>query len=70
MEVVNWVTKQAGKLADNFNNYKFYVKATPESIDSSTILALTAFTSREEQALVPCEFRWFRVKNGIRNEAL
>ena len=46
MEVVNWVTKQAGKLADNFNNYRFYVKATPDTLDSSSILSLTTYTSR------------------------
>jgi hypothetical protein len=46
MQVVDWLSKQAGKLADNFNKYKFYVKHTPEHIDSSTLLSLTPFTSR------------------------
>jgi hypothetical protein len=69
MQVVDWISKQAGKLADNFNNYKFYVKHTPERIDSSTILSLSVFASREEEAQVPCHFRWARIKNGLITEA-
>jgi hypothetical protein len=46
MQVVDWISKQAGKLADNFHDYKFYVKSTPEHIDSSTRLFLNTFTSR------------------------
>lgn len=68
MQVVDWLSKQAGKLADNFNKYKFYVKHSPEHIDSSTILSLTPYTSREEEALVPCTYRWSRIKNGILSE--
>lgn len=46
MQVVDWISKQAGKIADNFNSYKFYVKHTPERIDSSAILALSVYASR------------------------
>jgi hypothetical protein len=48
MQVVDWISKQAGKLADNFSNFKFYVKHTPETIDSSTKLFLSTFTNRDE----------------------
>jgi len=65
MQVVDWISKQAGKIADNFSNYKFYVKYPQESIDSSTKLFLGTFTSREEEAVVPCLYRWSRLKNGI-----
>lgn len=68
MQVVDWISKQAGKLADNFNNYKFYVKQTPEKVDSSAILSLSAYASREQEALVPCLYRWFRLKNGLVTE--
>jgi hypothetical protein len=70
MQVVDWITRQANKIKDNFNDYKFYVKNTPEEkIDSSTVLSLTVFTDREENAIVPCTFKWFRLKNGIISEA-
>lgn len=69
MQVVNWFNKQAGKIADNFTNYKFYVKSTPEQIDSSTRLFLHVYSSRDEEAHVPCVFKWYRVKNGITTEA-
>lgn len=46
MQVVDWISKQAGKLADNFNNYKFYVKHAPEKLDSSTLLSLSVYASR------------------------
>lgn len=68
MQVVDWISKQAGKLADNFSNYKFYVKYTPESIDSSSKLFLNTFTSREEEAIVPCIYKWSKIKNGIISE--
>lgn len=48
MQVVDWISKQAGKIADNFSNYKFFVKVSPETIDSSTRLFLNTYTSREE----------------------
>lgn len=65
MQVVNWISKQAGKLADNFNEHKFYVKNSPETLDSSTVLSLSVFDSREELAIVPCVFRWYRIRNGL-----
>lgn len=65
MQVVDWLSKQAGRLADNFNSYKFYVKHSPERLDSSTMLSLSVFTSREEEAVVPCHFKWWRLKNGL-----
>jgi hypothetical protein len=46
MQVVDWISKQAGKLADNFNNYKFYVKHTPERLDSSAVLSLSVYSTR------------------------
>lgn len=69
MQVVDWISKQAGKIADKFENYKFYVKSTPEHIDSSTRLFLNSYTNRDEEALVPCIYRWSRIKNGILAEA-
>ena len=70
MHVVNWINKQAGKIADNFTNYKFYVKSTPDQIDSSTRLFLHVYSSREEEAHVPCVFKWYRIRNGITTEAM
>jgi hypothetical protein len=68
--VVGWISKQAGKLTDNLHSYKFYVKSTPsEGIDSSTRLFLNVYSSRDEEALVPCIYKWFRIKNGITTEA-
>lgn len=69
MQVVDWISKQAGKLADKFENYKFYIKSTPEHVDSSTRLFLNSYTNRDEEALVPCTYRWSRIKNGILAEA-
>ena len=48
MQAVDWITKQVGKIADKFDNYKFYVKHTPDHVDSSTRLFLNVYTSREE----------------------
>lgn len=47
MDILEWVKKQTGKIADNAKDYKFYVKHTPEFIDSSTTLTLTAFANRD-----------------------
>lgn len=68
MQVVGWISKQAGKISDKFEQHKFYVKSTPDHIDSSTKLFLNVFSSREEEALVPSVYRWYRIKNGITSE--
>ena len=47
MDIVDWVKKQTGKIADNVKDYKFYVKHSPDYIDSSTTLTLTAFNNRD-----------------------
>jgi hypothetical protein len=47
MEILEWVKKQTGKLADNVKDYKFYVKNEPNFIDSSTTLVLTPYTNRD-----------------------
>lgn len=47
MEIIDWVKKQTGKIADNVKDYKFYVKHTPNYIDSSTTLTLTSFANRD-----------------------
>jgi hypothetical protein len=70
MQVVGWIARQAGRIADNFNSYHFHVAHTPShTLDTSTLLTLTAYTDRSQQALVPCRFRWSRIKNGIIAEA-
>jgi hypothetical protein len=70
MEIVSWLSQQANKIADNLtSNYEFYVKRCPEGdVDSSTIISLTAFTSKDEYAVVPCVYRWLRIRNGIAEE--
>lgn len=68
MEVVDWISRKAGRLADNFNKHNFHVATNTDRPDSSTLLSLTPYTSREQEALVPCVFRWTRVKNGISTE--
>ena len=65
MDILEWVKKQTGKIADNVKDYKFYVKSTPEFIDSSTTLTLTAFANRDELATIPCIYKWSRIKNGF-----
>ena len=69
MEIIDWVKKQTGKIADNVKDYRFYVKHEPSIIDSSTTLVLTTFTNRDEIAAVPCIYKWSRIKNGLTTEA-
>lgn len=47
MEILEWVKRQTGKLADNVKDYRFYVKNEPNFIDSSTTLILTPYTNRD-----------------------
>ena len=47
MDIVDWVKKQTGKIADNVKDYKFFVKSSPDYLDSSTTLTLTAFNNRD-----------------------
>lgn len=68
MEIIDWVKKQTGKIADNVKDYRFYVKHEPAVIDSSTTLVLTTFTNRDEVATVPCIYKWSRVRNGLVSE--
>lgn len=68
MDIVDWVKKQTGKIADNVKDYKFYVKHTPEIIDSSTTLTLTPFANRDERETVSCAFKWSKIKNGLITE--
>jgi len=69
MQVVDWISKQASNIADSFNNYNFYIQHTPSHpIDTSTTLSLTSYADRLELALIPCQYRWSRIKNGIVSE--
>lgn len=68
MDIVDWVKKQTGKIADNVKDYKFYVKSSPDYLDSSTTLTLTAFNNRDEISTVPCIYKWSRIKNGLTSE--
>ena len=68
MDILDWVKKQTGKIADNVKDYKFYVKHQPAFIDTKTTIHLTAFTNRDEIATVPCLYRWFKIKNGLITE--
>lgn len=68
MEILDWVKKQTGKIADNVKDYKFYVKHEPNLIDSSTTLTLTTFANRDEEATIPCIYKWCRIKNGLTTE--
>ena len=70
MQAVGWIHKQVGKIADKFENYKFYIHSTPDNVDSSSRLFLNAYSSRDQQAMVPCTYRWFRIKNGISSEVV
>ena len=65
MEILDWVKKQTGKIADNVKDYKFYVKHEPQFIDSSTTLTLTSFANRDEVATIPCFYKWSKIKNGL-----
>ena len=65
MEILDWVKKQTGKIADNVKDYKFYVKHSPNFIDSSTTLTLTSFANRDENATIPCIYKWSKIKNGL-----
>ena len=65
MEILDWVKKQTGKIADNVKDYKFYVKHQPAFIDTKTTLNLTPFTNRDELATVPCLYKWSKIKHGL-----
>lgn len=65
MEILDWVKKQTGKIADNVKDYRFFVKHDPEYLDSSTTLNLTAYANRDQQATIPCIYKWSRLKNGL-----
>jgi hypothetical protein len=67
MPFVDWVIKTTGKIADNFNQYKFYIKHEPEIIDSSSIVSIQTFVDRDMNATVPCIFKWSKIRNGIIN---
>lgn len=68
MEILDWVKKQTGKIADNVKDYKFYVKHEPNFIDSSTNLTLTTYANRDQIATIPCIYKWSKIKNGLTHE--
>jgi hypothetical protein len=39
-----------------------------ESVDSSATVNITAYTDKKQQAVVPCSYQWFIIKNGVPQE--
>jgi hypothetical protein len=37
-------------------------------VDSSSTLSITAFTDKSQRAAIPCNYRWFIIKNGVPQE--
>lgn len=66
--MIDWIKKQTGKISDNFNNYNFYITHEPEIIDSSSVVSVNTYTSRDMTATVPCSYRWCTIRNGITTE--
>lgn len=65
--MIDWIKRTtSGNSHVISGNYKFYIKAEPQSIDTSSTITVTVFTDKTESALVPCHFRWFKLRNGLR----
>ena len=64
--MIDWIKKATGQ--NHSGNYKFHVKSDPNIIDTSTTLTLTTFTDKTEKATVPCNYKWFRIRNGLTEE--
>lgn len=64
--MIDWIKKATGQ--NHSGNYKFHVKSDPTIIDTSTTLTLTTFTDKTEKATVPCNYKWFRIRNGLTEE--
>ena len=64
--MIDWFKKTATfSKAKITGNHKFYVKAEPDNVDISSTITVTAFTDKTESALVPCHYRWIKIRNGI-----
>ena len=66
--MLDWILKTTSKIKDNKSEYNFHVKHEPEIIDSSSILTLTAFSSKKSNSTIPCHYRWFKIRNGLTSE--
>jgi|JI6StandDraft_1071083.scaffolds.fasta_scaffold952143_1 hypothetical protein len=65
--MIEWIKKATtGNVS---GNHKFYVKTEPPIVDTAATITVTPFTDRTEQAIVPCHYRWFRLRNGLTEEA-
>lgn len=64
--MIDWFKKTAASNKPKISgNHKFFVKPEPDNIDISSTINVTAFTDKTESALVPCHYRWFKIRNGI-----
>lgn len=38
-------------------------------MDTSSTICVTTYTDKSESAMLPCHYKWFRVRNGIMEES-
>lgn len=62
--MIEWLKKATGR--NITGNYKFHIKSEPEIIDNASTIIVTPYSDRSESAIVPCHYRWFRMRNGIK----
>lgn len=64
--MIEWIKKAATKNISG--NYKFHIKSEPENVDIGSVISVTAFTDKSESAMLPCHYKWFRIRNGLTEE--
>lgn len=62
--MIDWIKKATGK--NTIGNPRFHVKTEPEYFDISSTVTVTAFTDTTETALLPCHYKWYKIRNGLK----
>jgi len=64
---MEWLQSKLSK-SNIEGKYNFHLSVSTEEVDSSTTINITAYTDKKQQAVVPCNYVWFIVKNGVPQE--
>lgn len=68
--MIEWFKRATDRTAIVGGTYKFHIHSEPEYVDTASTINVTAFADKTERTAVPCSYRWFRVRNGLKEEVI
>lgn len=66
--MIDWLKKATSTNVSG--NFKFHIKSPSEQADTSSTICVTTYTDKSQSAMLPCHYKWFRVRNGIMEESM